>query len=147
MHFGPGTEQMVRDVVAGTGVTVRELVGWLSFGLLPAVAYLYVRRHRRIWVALWALSAAGWWLAGRPPRTVWDSTALGAVWIALALLTHALPAALRLAIRRGPARSRSGPLRLLLIGWTAALLLHPSVVLYRVTRDWYDCPCQRQPLK
>ncbi len=143
--FGPGTTQMVRDLVAGTGTTVREISGWISFGALPAIAYLYDRPRWRAWTAVWALIAAGWWLGGRPTREIWTSTAQGALWIALAVLTHGLSIRLRTAIHGRKVR-RPGLLRLLLVGWTAAIILHPSVVLYRVTRDWYDCPCQKQKL-
>lgn len=138
---------MVRDVVAGTGTTVREISGWLSFGLLPVIAYLCDRPRWRTWTVAWGLIAAGWWFAGRPGREIWTSDARGAMWISLALATHAAAFGLRWVIYHSGARRRPGLLRLLLVGWTAAILLHPSVVLYRVSRDWYDCPCQKQQLK
>lgn len=149
MLSGAGA-QMVRDLVAGTGVTVREVSGWISFGALPVIAYAYDRPRWKVWLGSWATIAAGWWLAGWPSREIWMSSTTGAIWIALALCTHASVLWLRIAIHRrrgGPGRARSGFLRLLLVGWTAAILLHPSVVLYRVSRDWYDCPCQKQKLK
>jgi hypothetical protein len=146
---GPGTAQMFRDVVAATATTLREPAGWAAFGAMPLMAYLYDRHRWKTWTAAWAAVALGWWLLPRPTREFWTSDGLGATWIALAVSAHAMTFALRFSIRRrraGPARSRSVVLRLLLVGWTAAILLHPSVVLWRVTRDWYDCPCQRQPL-
>src|ERR1051325_1222109 len=98
--LNPAGAQMVRDVVAGTGTTVRELSGWISFGILPAIAYVYDRPRWMKWVTVWAAVAAGWMLAGRPDRNIWTSDVSGAIWIALALATHVLAIWMRFAIHR-----------------------------------------------